>query len=188
MSDDLVVGLDIGTSKVCAIIGELNEIGELEITGVGTSPSTGLRKGVVVNIDAVVASISGAIEAAEIMSSRVVNNCWTGIGSHIESVHSHGAATVTLKREQREVARDDIERTLELARAINFSMDRQILDVIPQTYTVDDNQGIRDPIGMTGMRLECEVNIITCSTTSAQNLIKCVNRTGYHVEDLILTS
>ncbi|MDR2489817.1 MAG: cell division protein FtsA [Spirochaetaceae bacterium] len=188
MGDDLVVGLDIGTSKVCAVIGEHNEAGELEITGVGKSPSSGLRKGVVVNIEAVLNSILQAVEAAEMMSGHVVNGCWAGIGgSHIESLISRGVVAVNGKnREQREISREDVERVLEAARAVDFSADRQILDVIPQTYKVGDQEGIRDPLDMIGVRLECEVNIITCSGTGAQNLVKCVNRAGFHVEGLIL--
>ncbi|MDR0552307.1 MAG: cell division protein FtsA [Spirochaetaceae bacterium] len=188
MSDDLVVGLDIGTSKVCAIIAEINESGALEITGVGVSPSTGLRKGVVVNIEAVIGSVTAAIEAAEMMSGRVVENCWVSIGGgHIESLISHGQASVlTVRNNQREVGRDDIERALEIAKALKFGTDRQILDVIPQVYSLDGQPGIRNPLGMIGVRIECDANIVTCSITSAQNLVKCVNRAGFHVEGLIL--
>ncbi|MDR2602102.1 MAG: cell division protein FtsA [Spirochaetaceae bacterium] len=188
MSDDLVAGLDIGTSKVCAIIGEPNDSGDLEITGVGKSPSAGIRKGVVVNIESVLHSISQAVEAAEMMSGRVVTGCWVGVGgSHIESLISRGVVAVNGKnREQREISREDVERVLDAARAVDFPMDRQILDVIPQTYIVDSQSGIRDPLDMIGVRLESEVNIITCSMTSAQNLVRCVNRAGFRVEGLVL--
>jgi cell division protein FtsA len=186
----LVVGLDIGTTKVCAVIGERNEKGVLEITGVGICPSTGLRKGVVVNIEATLRSVAAAIEAAEMMSGREVNSCWTGIGgSHVDGINSRGVVAVTGKnRETREIGRDDIARVLEAARAVVIPMDRRVLEVIPQSYIVDDQKGIADPLDMIGVRLESEVHIITCSVTSAENLIKCVNRAGFRVNDLILQS
>jgi cell division protein FtsA len=186
----LIVGLDIGTTKVCAIIGERNEQGILEITGVGLCPSTGLRKGVVVNIEATLKAVEQAIEAAEMMSGREAHECWTGIGgSHIDGINSRGVVAITgKKRETREIGPEDIARVIEAARAVVIPMDRQILEVIPQTYTVDDQKGIRDPLDMIGVRLEAEVHIITCSVTSAQNLIKCVNRAGFRVTDLVLHS
>jgi cell division protein FtsA len=185
-----VVGLDIGTTKVCAVIGERNENGTLEITGVGKSVSTGLRKGVVVNIEATLKSVSAAIEAAEMMSGREVHTCWTGIGgSHIDGLNSRGVVAVTGKnRETREIGPEDISRVLEAARAVVIPMDRQVLEVIPQNYIVDDQKGIRDPLDMIGVRLEAEVHIITCSVTSVQNLVKCVNRAGFRVNDMILQS
>jgi cell division protein FtsA len=184
----LIVGLDIGTTKVCAVIGERNESGVLEITGVGVSPSTGLRKGVVVNIEATLRSVSAAIEAAEMMSGREVHACWTGIGgAHIEGLNSRGVVAVTGKgKETREIGQEDIDRVIEAARAVVIPMDRQVLHVIPQTYIVDDQKGIRNPLDMIGVRLEAEVHIITGSLTSAQNLVKCVNRAGFRVSDLIL--
>lgn len=186
----MIVGLDIGTTKVCAVIGERSEQGILEITGVGLYPSTGLRKGVVVNIEATLRAVSSAIEAAEMMSGREVYDCWTGIGgSHIDGFNSRGVVAITgKKRETREIGPEDIARVIEAARAVVIPMDRQILEVIPQTYIVDDQKGIRDPLDMIGVRLESEVHIITCSVTSAQNLIKCVNRAGFRVNDLILQS
>jgi cell division protein FtsA len=189
-NDSLVVGLDIGTTKVCAVIGERNENGILEITGVGMSPSTGLRKGVVVNIEATLRSVAAAIEAAEMMSGQDVHSCWTGIGgSHIDGLNSRGVVAVTGKnRETREIGSEDLNRVLEAARAVVIPMDRQVLEVIPQSYIVDDQKGIRDPLDMIGVRLEAEVHIITCSVTGAQNLIKCVNRAGFRVNDLILQS
>jgi len=187
-NEELVVGLDIGTTKVCAVIGEIGGNGLLEITGVGTSPSTGLRKGVVVNIEATLRSVSQAIEAAEMMSGREVHEAWTGIGgNHIEGINSRGVVAVTGRnRETREIASDDIKRVLEQAQAVLIPMDKKLLEVIPQSYTVDDQKGIQDPLNMIGVRLEAEVHIITCSTTGAQNLIKCVNRAGFRVKDLIL--
>ena len=183
-----MVGLDIGTTKVCAVIGEANENGALEITGVGTCPSTGLRKGVVVNIEATLRSVSQAIEAAEMMSGREIHEVWAGIGgSHIEGINSRGVVAVTGRnRETREITADDISRVMEAAKAVLIPMDRQVLEVIPQSFTVDGQKGIVDPLNMIGVRLEVEVHIITCSTTGAQNLIKCVNRAGFKVKDLIL--
>jgi cell division protein FtsA len=186
----LVVGLDIGTTKVCAIIGEPTENGSLEITGVGTCESTGLRKGVVVNIESTLRSVAAAIEAAEMMSGREVHNAWTGIGgSHIDGINSRGVVAVTGKNhETREIGPEDIARVLEAARAVAIPMDRQVLELVPQTYIVDDQKGIRDPLDMIGVRLEAEVHIITCSVTSAQNLVKCVNRAGFRVDGLVLQS
>jgi cell division protein FtsA len=154
------------------------------------SPSTGLRKGVVVNIESTLRSVAAAIEAAEMMSGQDVHTCWTGIGgSHIEGINSRGVVAVTGKtRETREIGPEDLSRVLEAARAVVIPMDRQVLEVIPQAYIVDDQKGIRDPLDMIGVRLEAEVHIITCSVTSAQNLIKCVNRAGFRVNDLILQS
>ncbi|GHV77259.1 cell division protein FtsA [Spirochaetia bacterium] len=190
-NDGLIIGLDIGTTSIRAVIGERTEKGTIEITGVGTSPSLGLRKGVVVNIEATLQSVAAAIDAAEMMSGREVHSCWTGIGgSHIDGVNSRGVVAVTGRsrdeKENREIGPEDIARVLEVARAMVFPMDRQILEVIPQTYIVDKQPGIRDPLNMIGVGLEVEVHIITCSANSAQNLIKCVNRAGFRVNDLIL--
>jgi cell division protein FtsA len=186
----LVVGLDIGTSKVCVVIGERNERGILEITGVGRRPSTGIKKGVVINIEATLHSVADAIEEAEMMSGREVHSCWTGIGgSHIDGINSRGVVTVSGKnRETREIGPEDMSRVLQLAQEVKITMDRQVLEVIPQSYIVDNQKGIRNPLDMLGVRLEAEVHIITCSSTSAQNLIKCVNRAGFRVDDLILQS
>ena len=173
------------------MIGERNESGLLEITGVGVWPSTGLRKGVVVNIEATLRSVASAIEAAERMSGREINACWTGIGgNHIDGINSRGVVAVTGKNREdiREIGPDDVARVLEAARAVAIPMDRQVLEVIPQSYIVDDQRNIQDPLNMIGVRLEAEVHIITCSVTSAQNLIKCVNRAGFMVNDLILQS
>jgi cell division protein FtsA len=190
-NDGVVTGLDIGTTNTRAIIGERTERGSIEITGVGVSPSSGLRKGVVVNIEATLQSVAAAIDMAEQMSGREVYACWTGIGgSHIDGVNSRGVVAVTGRsreeKETREIGPEDIDRVLEVARAMVFPMDRQILTVIPQTFIVDKQPGIRDPLNMIGVGLEAEVHIITCSANSAQNLIKCVNRAGYRVNDLLL--
>ncbi|MDR2900238.1 MAG: cell division protein FtsA [Treponema sp.] len=189
-SEGLVVGLDIGTTKICAVIGERNENGKLEITGVGVSPSTGLRKGVVVNIEATLRSVSSAIENAEMMSGREVKNCWVGIGgSHIDGLNSRGVVAITGRnRENREIVQEDIDRVLEAARAVVIPMDRQVLEVIPQSFTVDDQKGVRHPLDIMGVRLEAEVHIITCGVTGAQNLVKCVNRAGFRANGLVLQS
>jgi cell division protein FtsA len=190
-NDGLVAGLDIGTANTRVVIGERTERGTIEITGVGVSPSSGLRKGVVVNIEATLQSVAAAIDMAEQMSGREVHACWTGIGgSHIDGVNSRGVVAVTGRsrdeKDTREIGPEDIERVLEVARAMVFPMDRQILAVIPQSFIVDKQPGIRDPLNMIGVGLEAEVHIITCSANSAQNLIKCVNRAGYRVNDLAL--
>lgn len=186
-SDTLIVGLDIGTTKVCAVIGEYNENGILEIIGVGTSPSQGLRRGVVINIESTMKSVTQAIEAAEMMSGREVRNVITGIaGAHIEGINSRGVVAVTGK--DREITQADVNRVIDAAKAIVIPMDREVLHVIPQQFIVDDQGGIKDPLDMIGIRLEAEVHIITGSVTSAQNLLKCVNRAGFRVQDIVLQS
>ena len=187
-NEDLIVGLDIGTTKVCVVIGERSEKGILEITGVGVSPSAGMRKGVVVNIEATIKSITEAVEAAEMMSGREVHSCWTGIGgSHIEGINSRGVVAIAgQKRENREIGREDMYRVIEAARAVVIPLDRQIIQTIPQSYIVDDHRGIKDPLGMIGVRLESEVHIITSSATSAENLLKCVNRAGFKANKSLL--
>jgi cell division protein FtsA len=154
------------------------------------SPSTGLEKGVVKNIEATLRSISAAIEEAEVMSGQEVRSVWTGIGGkHITGMNSRGVVAVTGKsRETREIGSEDVERVLEAAKAVAIPMDRRILEVIPQSYIIDDQKGIRDPLNIIGVRLEAEVHIITCSITSAQNLIKCINRAGFRAEGLVLQS
>ncbi len=184
-NDDLIVGLDIGTTKVCVVIGQVGEHGKLEITGVGLTPSRGLRRGVVINIDATVQSITTAMEEAEMMSGRQVQGVYAGIaGGHIESVNSRGVVAVTGKN--REIGKDDIDRVIDAARAIVIPMDREVLHVIPQEYVVDDQGGIRSPQGMIGVRLEAEVHIVTGAVSSAQNIIRCVNRAGFKANDIVL--
>jgi cell division protein FtsA len=157
---------------------------------VGESSSTGLRKGVVVNIEATLRAVEAAISAAEIMSGQNVRTCWAGIGGgHVEGINSRGVVAITGKnRETREIGPDDIVRVLDAARAVPMPIDRHILDVIPQTYIVDSQRGIRDPLDIIGVRLEAEVHIITCSLTSAQNLYKCINRAGFRAHQLVLQS
>ena len=184
-SEDLIVGLDIGTTKVCVIIGQIGEQGTVEITGVGITPSRGLRRGVVINIDATVKAIASAMEEAEMMSGREVQNVYAGIaGGHIEGVNSRGVVAVTGKK--REIDRDDVDRVIDAARAIVIPMDREVLHVIPQEYIVDGQSGIRSPQGMIGVRLEAEVHIVTGAVSSAQNIIRCVNRAGFKVNDIVL--
>lgn len=182
-----MVGLDIGTSKTCAVIGEYNESGIFEITGVGVVPSTGLRKGVVVNIEATLQSVAKAVDAAELMSGREVKDCIVGVaGANVEGINSRGVVAVTGKG--REISQSDINRVIEAARAVVIPMDREILHVIPQTFIVDDQKGIRNPLDMIGVRLEAEVHIITGSVTTAQNIVRCVNRAGFKVNGLVLQS
>lgn len=183
--ENLIVGLDIGTTKVCVIIGQLNDSGQLEITGVGTTPSRGLRRGVVINIETTVRSIAAAVEAAEMMSGREVISVYTGIaGGHIEGINSRGVVAVTGRG--REITREDVDRVIDAAKAVVIPMDREVLHVIPQEFVVDDQGGIKNPIGMIGIRLEAEVHIITGAVTSAQNIVKCVNRAGFKVNDIVL--
>ena len=164
--------------------------GSLEITGIGVAPSTGMKKGVVVNIEATLRSVAMAVESAEMMSGREVTALWTGIGgNHIDGINSRGVVAVTGRnKDLREISNDDVDRVLDAARAIVIPLDRKILEVIPQTYIVDHQIGIRNPVDMIGVRLEAEVHIITCSLTSVQNLVKCVNRAGFKVPGLILQS
>ena len=188
VNNQVIAALDIGSTCVRVIICERDENGILEIIGVGSRPSTGLRKGVVVNIEATLRAITAAIEDAEMMSGLEVHDCWTGIGgNHINGLNSRGVVGVAgKKRDTREISQEDIERVIEAAKAVVIPTDRQILEVIPQNYKVDDQKGIRNPLDMIGVRLECEVHIITCTVTGAQNLVKCVNRAGFRVNELIL--
>ena len=177
----------MGTASTRAVVGEYNESGVLEITGVGVAPSTGLRRGVVINIESTLSSVAAAIEAAELMSGREVKDCFVGVaGANIEGINSRGVVAVTGRG--REITRDDVDRVIEAARAVVIPMDREVLHVIPQTFIVDDQKGIRNPLDMIGVRLEAEVHIITGSVTTAQNLVKCVNRAGFRVDRLILQS
>lgn len=186
-SENVIVGLDIGTTRVSAVVGEYNENGVFQIIGVGTSPSEGLRRGVVINIEATLKSVAQAIDAAEMMSGRLVKGVYTGIaGGHIEGINSRGVVAVTGRG--REITKEDIDRVIDAAKAIVIPMDREVLHVIPQEFVVDEQGGIRNPIDMIGVRLEAEVHIITGSVTSAQNLVKCVNRAGFKVNDIVLES
>jgi cell division protein FtsA len=187
---EVVVGLDIGTSRIRALIGEISETGVFQITGVGTSPSTGLRKGVVVNIENTVRAVAQAVEAAEMMSGIEATRCMIGIGgTHIDGLNSRGVVAVTGKgRDNREIGQEDINRVIDAAKAVVIPMDRQVLHVIPQSYIVDEQRGVRDPRNMIGVRLEAEVHIITGSVTSVQNMVKCVNRASLSVDEYMLHS
>ncbi len=185
--DDLVVGLDIGTTKVCAVVGERDESGNLSIVGVGVAPSQGLRRGVVINIESTMQAVTQAVDAAEMMSGREIQGVFTGIaGAHIEGINSRGVVAVTGKG--REIDKGDVKRVIDAAKAIVIPMDREVLHVIPQEFIVDDQGGVKNPLDMIGIRLEAEVHIITGSVTSAQNLLKCVNRAGFRVNDIVLES
>ena len=177
-----VVGLDIGTTKVCAIVGEMTENG-IDIAGIGTHPSKGLRKGVVVNIEATVSSIRRAIEEAELMAGCEITSVYTGIaGGHIRGINSHGIVAI----KDREVKATDVDRVIDAAQAVAIPLDREIIHVIPQEFIVDEQDGVRDPVGMSGVRLEAKVHIVTGAVTSAQNIIKCCNRAGLNVCDIVL--
>ena len=180
--NNVVVGLDIGTHKICAVVGEHTDDGP-EVVGVGIHPSRGLRKGVVINIEATVESIKKAVEEAEIMAGCEINTVFAGIaGGHIRGFNSHGVVAVKNK----EVTDSDIERVIEAAKAVAIPMDREVLHVLPQEYIIDEQDGIQEPLGMSGVRLEANVHIVTGAVTSAQNIIKCCNRTGLNVGDFVL--
>lgn len=177
-----IVGLDIGTTKICTVVGEIRD-GQIDIIGIGTSPSKGLRKGVVINIESTVQSIRKAVEEAELMAGCHITSVYAGIaGGHIKGVNSHGVIAVKNK----EITLNDVKRVVDAASAIAIPMDREVIHVIPQEFIVDDQDGIRDPVGMSGVRLEGKVHIITGAITSAQNIIKCANKAGLDVDDIVL--
>jgi len=181
----VIVGLDIGTTKICAIIAELMDDGGLDIIGIGTSPSKGLRKGVVINIDVTVDSIKRALEEAELMAGVDVYSAFVGIaGGHIKGLNSRGVIAVSSK--SREITQKDVDRVIDAAKAVALPVDREVIHVLPQEFIVDGQGGIKEPLGMTGVRLESEVHIVTGAVTSAQNIIKCCNRAGLEVQDIVL--
>ncbi|HLE41377.1 MAG TPA: cell division protein FtsA [Nitrospirota bacterium] len=181
--DAIIVGLDLGTTKVCAIVGELKETGQVDIIGIGISPSHGLKKGVVVNIDSTVESVKKAVDEAELMAGVEIQSVYVGIsGSHIKGINSRGVVAIKNK----EVGPSDVARVIDAARAVNIPMDQQILHVLPQEFIIDDQDGIKDPLGMFGVRLEAKVHIITGARTSIQNIEKSCHRAGLHVNDLVL--
>ncbi len=180
--DNIIVGLDIGTTKVCAIVGEVIQDG-IEIIGIGTHPSKGLRKGVVVNIDSTVQSIRKALEEAELMAGCEIGAAYVGIaGGHIKGFNSHGVIAV----KNREITRGDIDRVIEAAQAITIPTDREVIHIIPQEYILDEQDCILEPLGMTGTRLEAKVHIVTAAVASAQNIVKSVNMAGLSVADIVL--
>ncbi len=185
--DNYIFGLDIGTRKTCAVIAEVNESGGLDIIGIGMTESKGLRRGIVVNLEATVEAIRKVIEEAELMAGVAIESAYVGIaGNHIKGFNSRGVIAVGGK--SREITREDVQRVIEAAKAVSIPPDREILHVLPQEFIVDDQDGIGDPIGMTGTRLEVNVHIVTTSVTSTQNLIACVNRSGMVVADMVLES
>ncbi len=180
--DNIVVGLDVGTTKVCAIVGEETEEG-MEIIGMGTHPSKGLRKGVVINIESTVQSIKKAMEEAELMAGCEINRVYAGIsGGHIRAFNSHGVIAV----KDAEITKNDVERVIEAAQAVAIPPDREVIHVIPQEYIIADQEGIQEPLGMNGIRLEVKVHIVTAAVTSAQNIVKCANKAGLDVADIAL--
>jgi cell division protein FtsA len=180
---NMIVGLDIGTSKVVAIVGEINGDGGIEIVGLGSHVSRGLRRGVVVNIESTVQSIQRAVEEAELMAGCQIHSVYTGIaGSHIQSLNSQGVVAIRDK----EVLQSDVERVMDAARAVAIPADQKILHVLPQEYIIDHQEGIKEPIGMSGVRLEARVHMVTGSVSAAQNITKCVRRCGLEVDDIIL--
>ncbi|MBI5682544.1 MAG: cell division protein FtsA [Deltaproteobacteria bacterium] len=180
--DNLVVGLDIGTTKICTIVGEIKEEG-IEIICIGSHPSRGLRKGVVVNIESTVQSIKKAVEEAELMAGCSINTVYTGIaGGHIKGFNSHGVIAV----KDKEVTKPDIDRVIDAAKAVAIPPDREVIHILPQEYIVDEQDGILDPLGMSGVRLEVKIHIVTAAVTSAQNIIKSANKAGLDVADIIL--
>jgi cell division protein FtsA len=184
---DFVVGLDIGTTKICCIVGEVVDNGGLhptiDIVGIGTAPSSGLRKGVVINIDSTVESITKAVEEAELMAGVEISTVYTGIaGGHIKSFNSTGIVAV----KDKEICEQDVQRVIDAAKAVAIPLDREVIHIIPQEYTINGEDGIRDPIGMSGVRLEAKVHIVTGAVSSAQNIIKCANKAGLNVSEICL--
>ncbi|MFO1368566.1 MAG: cell division protein FtsA [Marinagarivorans sp.] len=179
----MIVGLDIGTSKIVAIVGEISPEGELSVIGLGSHKSTGLKKGVVVNIDSTVQAIQRAIEEAELMAGCQIHSVFAGIaGSHIRSLNSHGIVAI----KDKEVLTQDLDRVIDAAQAVAIPADQKILHILPQEYLIDEQDGVKDPLGMSGVRLEAKVHLVTCAINAAQNIEKCIRRCNLEVEDIIL--
>lgn len=180
---NLIVGLDIGTSKIICIVAEVQPEGTLEVFGMGTHPSKGLRRGVVVNIESTVNAIQRALEEAELMADCKIREVYTGIaGNHIKSFNSHGMVAI----KDKEISQIDVERVIDTARAVNIPMDQQILHTLPQEFVVDGQEDVKDPLGMSAVRLEVRVHMVTGAVSAAQNIVKCVRRCGIEVRDLVL--
>jgi cell division protein FtsA len=180
---NLIVGLDIGTSKVVAIVGEINEMDEIEVVGIGMHPSRGLKKGVVVNIESTVQSIQKAIEEAELMAGCDIHSVYAGIaGSHIRSLNSHGIVAI----QEKEVSLNDVDRVIDAARAVAIPADQKILHILPQEFLIDSQEGILDPIGMSGIRMEAKVHMVTGAESASQNITKCIQKCGLEVDDIVL--
>jgi len=182
--ENIIVGLDVGTTKICAVVGELSG-NDINIIGIGTHPSIGLRKGVVVNIESTVDSIQKAVEEAELMAGCEISSVYAGIaGGHITGFNSHGIIAI----KGSEVTQTDVERVIDAARAVAIPMDREVIHVLPQEFIVDEQAGIQNPVGMAGVRLEVKIHIVTGAVTSAHNIVKCANRSGLDVCDIVLES
>ncbi len=180
--DNLIVGLDIGTTKICAIVGNVTEDG-IDIVGIGSSPSRGMRKGVVINIESTVESIKKAVSEAELMAGCEIRSVYAGIaGGHIKGFNSQGVIAI----KNREVTSEDVKRVIDAAKAIAIPMDREVIHILPQEFIIDDQDGIREPLGMSGVRLEARVHIVTGAVASAQNIVKACNRAGLDVADIVL--
>jgi cell division protein FtsA len=183
-NERIIVGLDIGTTKICAVVGEMLD-DEINIIGVGSHPSTGLRKGSVVNIESTVDSIRKAVEEAELMAGCDISSVYVGIaGNHIKGFNSHGIIAI----KGREIMKSDVERVIDAAKAVAIPTDREILHVIPQEFIVDDMESIQNPVGMTAIRLEAKIHIVTGAVSSARNIVKCCNKAGLEVCDIVLES
>lgn len=179
----MIVGLDIGTSKVVALVAEVGADGQLEIAGIGSHPSRGIKKGVVVNIESTVQSIQRAIEEAELMAGCQIHSVYAGIaGNHIRSLNSHGIVAIR----DREVVQADIDRVLDAGQAVAIPADQKVLHILPQEYVIDNQEGVREPLGMSGVRLEAKVHLVTCALNAVQNVEKCIRRCGLEVDDIIL--
>ena len=180
---NLIVGLDIGTSKVVSLVGEIKSDNSIEIIGIGSHPSRGLKKGVVVNIESTVKSRQRAVEEAELMAGCEIHSVYAGIaGSHVRSLNSHGIVAIRNK----EVTAEDVDRVIDAARAVAIPADQKILHILPQEFIIDNQEGIREPVGMAGVRLEAKVHIVTGAESAAQNIVKCVQRCGLAVDDVVL--
>lgn len=182
-NSNMIVGLDIGTSKVVAIVGEVKADGSLNIVGIGSHRSRGLKKGTVVNIESTVESIQRAVEEAELMAGCRIHSVYAGIaGSHIRSMNSHGIVAIR----DREVTRADIDRVIDAAQAVAIPADQRVLHILPQEYIIDSQEGVKEPLGMSGVRLEAKVHLVTCAINAVQNIEKCIKRCGLQTEEIIL--
>ena len=181
--NNLFVGLDIGTTKVVALVGEATTNGQINVIGIGAHPSRGLKRGIVINIDTTVQSIQAAIKDAQLMAGCEINSVYTGIaGSHIRSFNSHGIVAIR----DREITQLDVDRVIDAAKAVAIPADQKILHILPQEFVVDGQDGIREPVGMSGIRLEARVHIVTGGVSAAQNIVKCIERCDLHANDIIL--
>ena len=181
--ENMIVGLDIGTSKVVAIVGDINADGSLDVVGIGSRRSRGLKKGTVVNIESTVESIQRAIEEAELMAGCQINSVYAGIaGSHIRSMNSHGIVAIR----DGEVMKPDIERVIDAAQAVAIPADQKVLHILPQEYIIDSQEGVKEPLGMSGVRLEAKVHLVTCAINAVQNIEKCIKRCGLETNEIIL--